>query len=213
MSTKIIMVRHGFSLANEAKKFAGHWDIELTELGKKQAEKAGAYFKEHPVDVLYSSDLLRAYQTAEPIGKALGLPIHKDTGLREIKAGEWEGISFDDMAVQYPKEAEIWVSDIGRSRCPGGESVAELTERIAGAVRRIAEKHDGQTVCITTHATPIRALTTVAAGVPVEEMVNVPWAANASINVFEYEDGVFKAVELDIIEHLGDLLTQLPTNV
>ncbi len=213
MSTKIIMVRHGFSLANEAKKFAGHWDVELTELGKKQAEKAGAYFKEHPVDAIYSSDLLRAYQTAEPIGKALGLPIHKDTGLREIRAGEWEAIAFDEMAVRYPKEAELWVTDIGRSGCPGGESVVELAERIVGAVRHIAEKHDGQTICITTHATPIRALCTVASGTPVEEMVKVPWAANASINVFEYEDGAFKAIELDIVEHLGDLLTQLPANV
>ncbi len=213
MSTKIIMVRHGFSQANEQARFAGHWDIELAELGKMQAEKAGVYFKDHPVDVIYSSDLLRAYQTAVPISKALSLPIHKDTGLREIKAGEWEGMSFDDLVKDYPEEFSVWVNDVGRSRCPGGESVVELTERVSGAVRRIAEKHDGQTVCITTHATPIRAMCTVASGTPVEEMVKVPWAANASINVFEYENGVFKAIELDITEHLGDLLTKLPANV
>ncbi len=213
MATRIIMVRHGFSLANEQAKFAGHWDVELAELGKKQAEKAGIYFKDHPVDAIYSSDLLRAYQTAEPIAKALGLPIHKEPGLREICAGEWDGILFDDMAVKYPKEAEAWVSDIGRSGCPGGETVIELAERVVGTVRRIAEEHEGQTICIATHATPIRAVSTVASGTPVEEMAKVPWAANASLNIFEYEDGAFKAVELDIVEHLGDLLTKLPANV
>ncbi|MBR6793912.1 MAG: histidine phosphatase family protein [Clostridia bacterium] len=213
MSTKIIMVRHGFSLANEAKKFAGHWDIDLTELGKKQAEMAGKYFKSHPVDAIYSSDLLRAYHTALPIGEALGLPVHKEIGLREIKAGEWEQIGFDDMANRYPKESAVWVEDIGRSGCPGGETVKELSARIVSTVRRIAERHDGQTVCITTHATPIRAVSTEAAGIPVEEMKNIPWAANASLNVFEYENGRFKAIELDIVEHLGDLLTQLPANV
>lgn len=213
MSTKIIMVRHGFSLANEADKFAGHWDIDLTELGKKQAEMAGKYFKNHPVDVLYSSDLLRAYHTAEPISKALGLPIHTDKGLREIKAGEWEQIDFDDMAIRHPEETAVWLGDIGRSSCPGGETVKELSARVVATVRRIAEQHDGQTVCITTHATPIRAVTTEAAGVPVEEMKKIPWAANASLNVFEYENGRFKAIELDIVEHLGDLLTKLPANV
>ena len=213
MSTKIIMVRHGFSIANEESKFAGHWDIDLTELGKLQAQKAGAYFKAHPVDAIYSSDLLRAYHTATPIGEALGLPVHKDTGLREIDAGEWEGITFEEMGVRYPEEAALWVQDIGRSGCPGGETVKELVARIEGAVRRIAEQHDGQTVCITTHATPIRALCTVASGTPVEDMVKVPWAANASLNIFEYENSTFKAIELDITEHLGDLLTKLPANV
>lgn len=213
MATKIIMVRHGFSIANETKRFAGHWDIDLTELGKKQAKMAGEYFKNHPVDVIYSSDLLRAYHTATPIGEALGLPIRKDEGLREIRAGEWERISFDDMAIRYPKEATVWVEDIGRSGCPGGETVKELSARVVATVRRIAEQHDGQTVCITTHATPIRAVTTEAAGIPVEEMKNIPWAANASLNIFEYENGRFKAIELDIVEHLGDLLTKLPANV
>ncbi len=213
MSTKIIMVRHGFSRANEQQRFAGHWDIELAELGKKQAEKAGAYFKDHPVDALYSSDLLRAYHTAEPISKVLGLPIHKDPGLREIKAGEWEKLSFDELRTQYPEEFNIWVNDVGRSRCPGGESVQELTERVTDTVRRIAEKHDGQTVCITTHATPIRAMCTVASGTPIAEMAKVPWAANASLNIFEYENGAFKVVELDITKHLSQLLTKLPSNV
>lgn len=213
MSTKIIMVRHGFSIANEERKFAGHWNIDLTELGKLQAQKAGDYFKAHPVEAIYSSDLLRAYHTATPIGEALGLPVHKDTGLREIDAGRWEGIFFDEMGERYPEETELWIKDIGRSGCPDGETVKELSARIVATVRRIAERHDGQTVCITTHATPIRALTTEACGVPVEEMKRIPWAANASLNVFKYENGKFKVVELDITEHLGDLLTKLPANV
>ena len=213
MATKIIMVRHGFSIANEQGKFAGHWDIDLTELGKKQAEMAGKWFKDHPVDAIYSSDLLRAYRTALPIGEALGLPVHKDEGLREIKAGKWEGLCFDRMAEDFPKEAELWMKDLGRSGCPEGETVAELAERVAAAVRRIAERHDGETVCIATHATPIRAVSTLASGVPIEEMSKVPWVANASINVFTYENGRFKAEKLNIIEHLGSLLTSLPDNV
>lgn len=213
MSTKIIMIRHGFSLANNEGKFAGNWDIELTELGKKQAEMAAKYFETHPADVIYSSDLLRAYQTAIPISEVLGLPIHKERELREISAGEWEGMYFEDLVIHFPDEYKVWVEDVGRARCPGGESTAELAVRITGAVRRIAEKHDGQTVCITTHATPIRVMCTTASGLPVEEMAQIPWVSNASINVFEYENGSFKAVALDQTEHLGEMRTSLPANV
>ena len=82
MPTTLIMIRHGYSKSNKAFRFTGHLNIGLDERGKAQAEKLGEYFKNHKIDKLYSSDLIRAYDTAKPISKATGLPIIADKRLR-----------------------------------------------------------------------------------------------------------------------------------
>ena len=210
MATTFIMVRHGFSLANQQSRFAGHWDIPLAELGHKQAQAAAEYLEKLPIDVLYSSDLLRAYQTAEPLALKLGLPIRKDPQFREIFAGDWEGKTVAELWEEYPAEFSCWAEDIGRSRCCGGESVAELYRRINAEVDRVAAAHEGQTVCVTIHAVPIRAMCTRCAGLPAAEMQQVPWVANASINIFEWEKGILRAVETDITTHLEGLEVNHP---
>ena len=74
--TRIILIRHGQSIANFIGKFAGHSDFDLTELGHRQAELAAGYLlKNEKIDKIYASDLLRAYNTAVPTAKALGLEI------------------------------------------------------------------------------------------------------------------------------------------
>ena len=100
-TTEIYLIRHGESQANEKNVFIGHGDLDLTEKGKKQAELTAEYLKACHFDVIYSSDLLRAYHTAEATAKKLGLPIVKDERLREIDAGEWDFKTFDDLEKEY----------------------------------------------------------------------------------------------------------------
>ena len=96
--TRLIVVRHAQSIANKMKVFIGHKDLDLTDFGHEQAKLLGEYLvkKEYPIDVIYSSDLLRPYHTIEPYAKAVGKEIIKDRELREIYAGEWEGKNFSD---------------------------------------------------------------------------------------------------------------------
>ncbi len=213
MSTRILMIRHGYSVANADNLFAGHWDAELTDIGKQQAQLAARYFDTHTADAIYASDLQRAYETALPAAAKLGLPVIKDPDLREVFAGEWEGMNYWDIGAKDPKEFDAWLHDIGNAGCVGGETTAQLAQRITGAVKRIAEAHDGQTVCIATHATPIRVMCTVAQGLPLSEMASVPWVSNASVSEFEYRDGTFSVIEINHTSHLGDLETSLPDNV
>ena len=110
--TKMIFVRHGQSEANLAEIFAGHTDIPLTDLGKRQAENTAQFLKDYPIDVIYSSDLLRAMQTAEPTARMHGMEILPDERLREIYAGEWEGVTFAALMEKYPTEfGEVWRFD------------------------------------------------------------------------------------------------------
>lgn len=213
MKTRFIMIRHGFSVANDVRRFAGNFDVELTETGKKQAKLCAEALKNEKIDAIYSSDLKRAYDTAVPISEALGIEIIKCPELREISAGEWEGKLFDELCEEYPEEYSTWRNDIGNAKCTGGESVKQLSDRILSALCDIAKENDGKTVCITTHATPIRAVCTAAAGLPAEQMSKINWVGNASFNIFDCEDGKFTAVKLSDMSHLGDLKTGLPRNV
>ena len=102
MSTRLYLIRHGESEANKIDAFAGHSQFNLTEQGRAQAQKAAEYLSTLQVDAIYSSDLPRAYQTAEPTAKRLGMEIITSKQLREIDAGEWEGRTFNDLQKTIP---------------------------------------------------------------------------------------------------------------
>jgi len=204
MKTNLILIRHGYSTANEADVFAGFYDAGLTAAGVRQAEKCAAALKEEHIDAVYASDLRRAFCTAKPVAESHGLPLIPEPGMREICAGEWEGLPFRTLAERFPEDFGMWMEDIGNSRCTGGESVKEFSARILAAVDRIAAANPGKTVCIGTHATPIRAVCTAAAGLPAGRMAEIPWVRNASISRFVWEDGVLTAVSVGETDHLGD---------
>ena len=211
--TQLIMIRHGESVANEQKRFAGHSDFPLTELGMEQAKKCAEALKNINIDAIYASDLKRAYATATPIAEIKGMGVIPTKALCEIFAGEWEGKTFDELNQKYAEDFGVWRNDIGKARCTGGESICELSARVLATLEAIARENEGKTVCIATHATPIRAVCTAAAGLDAHEMASIPWVANASINTFDYENGVFVAVSTSVTDHLGSLVTKLPTNV
>lgn len=203
--TRLILIRHGQSVANEQNRFAGHSNFDLTDLGRKQAELAGKYlYKNYSADAIYASDLKRAYHTSLPAARLFGLESHKDKELREIFAGEWETLTIDEIIDQYGEDFSIWKSDMGASRCTDGESVAELYDRVCAELLRIAKKHDGETVLIFTHATPIRVFECMASGHGAEYASKINFTKNASINIFEVKDGVPTLVEKNIVDHLAD---------
>ncbi len=209
--THFIFVRHAQSIANDRGVFIGHIDWDLSELGFRQADLLGHYMTERKFkpDVIYSSDLLRPCHTIEPFAKAVGMEIIKNRRLREIYAGKWEGRKFDDLAANEPSY-KVWRNDIGHSATGGGETVAELYERINAEVDRLAKMHDGQTVMIATHATPIRCLTARAQGVGLAGMKDIPWAFNASVNIFDHNGEDLIPVELNCHDFLAELNTELP---
>ena len=209
--TRIIIVRHGQSEANAQNLFAGHSDFDLTDFGKEQAKRAAVYLKEkEKIDVIYSSDLLRAYHTACPTGDAFGLPVNKDTSLREIFAGEWEALSFPFIAENYPEAFSVWKTDYSKARPVGGESTAEVYERIVPHLLALAKKHDGETMLISTHATVLRAFDAFAKGYSADETGKCSFAHNASINIYECDGEKASVVSTDITEHLGELISALP---
>ena len=207
--TQLLVIRHGESVANKEDKFAGISDFDLTERGRKQAELAAKYIKEHfTVDAVYASDLLRAYNTALPTAHAFGLEVNKSEGLREIYAGRWEGVTYEDIMKTDGAAFSLWSTDYKNAYCPEGESVVQVNERVQAEVRRIVEAHEGQTVVIASHATPVWAIRELAQENN-ETYTNTSLVANASVSVLKYENGKFFEVRPNITEHLGELATFL----
>jgi len=214
MCTTLIFVRHGESGANGKGFFAGQLDIDLSARGRQQAELTAQYIRSRAqVDAIYASDLLRAYHTAAPIAQACDVEIIKTEQLREIYAGEWQGLHFDELQVQYADSYGIWLQDIGRAHPVNGESVAALSERIWCCVNGILQKEQGKTAVIVTHATPLRTLLCRLKGMTLDQMKAVPWVSNASVTVVRVEDGIWHLEEIGADAHLSQLKTQFPANV
>lgn len=211
--TTVYLIRHGESQANEKDVFIGHTDMALTELGRKQAQIAADYLKDIHADVIYSSDLQRAYYTAEAAAKLRNMPVLKDPGLREIYAGQWENTPFSVLQESRRDSYHIWLKDIAHARCDGGESVAEVGERVVQTVRKLAQKHENSVIFIFTHATPIRTFAVHAMGKTPDELEALPWPSNASVTKAEFDGHSFRLVEYSTDHFMGDLATHLPDNV
>ncbi len=209
--TTLYIVRHGQSLGNLTGRFLGHTDLDLSKMGYEQADKVAVFFENIHIDAVYSSDLCRAFNTVKPIADKKGLCIIPRTRLREVNSGKWENNEYDYLKSQFAEDYGVWLTDIGNAVCTEGESVAHLQERVATELTAIANAHQGQTVVIGTHATPIRAMTCIWRGLPLSEMKNVPWVANASITKVVYNNGVGKIEEYEITEHLGDIFSSFGT--
>ncbi len=206
--TRLILVRHGQSEANKAIYFAGHTDAPLTELGRAQAEAAGRYLKQHEhIDAVYASSLCRAMETARPAAEAFSMPVTPEAELREIYAGLWEGLPFSELEVTYAADRRLWYTDLASALCTGGETVADVFDRVVRAVTRIAEENEGKTVLIASHWTPILCMICRALQKPFAEIGTCPEPVNASIQILRYEKGEFFPERLNITDHLEGILS------
>ena len=211
--TTLILERHAESTANLQHMFAGHSDHNLSPRGHQQAQLAADYIAAHlPVDVIYSSDLPRAMQTAQPVATRLGLEIIPDSQLREIRADFWSYKPYEEIIQNYPEAYTVWNKDIGNARCPGGESTRELSIRIMAALTRIAEAHPGETVLVTTHATPIRVAQCLMSGHSLTDMKDIPWVSNASLTTAVYDNGTWQLLQVSRDDYLDELRTALPAD-
>lgn len=138
---KIIIIRHGHSLGNQTKTFLGHYDLDLSEIGIKQAEKTAEYLKNEKIDCIFSSDLLRAVNTAAPHAVIHGLDVNKSELFREVCAGEWENRQIDDIIAEWGREVfyDQWVNNFGCFTFPSGESIRAAGKRFYNELYRICD--------------------------------------------------------------------------
>ena len=168
--TEMWLVRHGQTEWNLGNIVQGQVDIPLNETGIAQATTLAGNIADTKFDAIYSSDLIRAQQTARIIAEQLNLPVRIDPRLREIKQGIWEGHPIEEIIAQNPEVFKRGDVDPTIPRAAGAESLAEVITRIVAAANDIHSQHNGQRVLISSHGLALAALYCVANHIPVREV-------------------------------------------
>ena len=185
--TRLFLVRHGQSDGNAEGRFGGHSATALSELGQQQAKITAQALAKEKIDVIYSSDLHRAVQTAEPLAELLNLPIIKTSAFRERKVGVLEGKTFDESKAEFPKDYYALVNRSVHHVITGGESYRHLLRRATQALHEILYSHRGENVVIFSHTGAICFLTLHLIGAIHPKTKTTPWlvTSNCGINRFE----------------------------
>lgn len=156
-AARFLLVRHGQTDYNRDGRWQGSGsDPPLNPTGRDQARAMAEELASRPVAALYTSPQMRARQTAEVIGHRLGLTPVAFEELRELHHGEWEGKTQAEVLARWPEEHRAYEADPLRVRRPGGDSYADLGERLWPALERLADRHRGEVVALVTHGGPIR---------------------------------------------------------
>lgn len=204
--TTIYLVRHGQSIGNLKRLYLGHTDLDLSELGHRQAKMTADHLAYVNFSRIYSSDLKRAYNTAIPHAKMRGMDIIPSENLRELYLGDWEGRDVDEL-IRDESELFIegWQKKFGTFSIPNGEVVWQGGLRFASEVEKIAKAHVGETVLITAHAAVIRVFWGIISGVKPEELADaIKFPSNASYSIAEYDGKRITPVKYSVDDHITE---------
>ncbi|MEV7496120.1 bifunctional RNase H/acid phosphatase [Streptomyces anulatus] len=201
----LVLLRHGETALTPEKRFSGSGgtDPELSATGRGQAERAAGHFAAlGTVQEIVSSPLRRCRETAAAVADRLGLDVRIDEGLRETDFGAWEGLTFGEVRERYADDLTAWLASPDTAPTGGGESFAEVAERVAAARDRIVARSAGRTVLLVTHVTPIKTLVRLALGAPPEALFRMELSAASISTVAHYADGNASVRLLNDTSHL-----------
>lgn len=203
LPTSLLLLRHGETPLSIEKRFSGLGDPLLTSNGAAQAEAAAARLsgERYGIDVIVSSPLKRARQTAEAVAVRTGLPVEVDEDLREIDFGAWEGYTFAQVQQRWPEQLAAWLADPNVSP-PGGESFADAALRVDRARERIVKANEGKCVLAVSHVTPIKLLLRFALSAPPEAMYRMHLDLACLSAIDYYADGPAVVRVLNDTSHL-----------
>ena len=206
---KLFAIRHGETDYSRERRYAGARDVPLSPRGIRQCEAVGHALAGAFVGAVYASPLVRARASAELIAAPHKLAVRTEPAFREMDFGAWAGLTHAEVAVRFPAEAQLWSADPRRARPGGGETLDEVAERVAGGLRELTAKHEGETVVLVSHAIVTRLIVLAALGLGPDRLRSVD-ASPAGITEIEYLDGWVTVHRMNTLAHLDDLTEDTP---
>jgi len=188
------LLRHGQTEHTPERRYSGRNDLPLSRTGRAEAEAAAARAAELGIEVVVASPLRRTRETAEIVAGVLGLPVGLDEDLVELDFGDLEGLTFEEAATKHPLAARRFMTDVTVS-APGGESIADVAVRASRARRRLLARHEGRTVLVVSHVTPIKLFLAAGLGVG-EEVVHRVFLEAASLSTVAWSSDGRASVRL-----------------
>lgn len=206
--TRVILVRHGQSEGNVGQRFGGHSATPLSPLGRAQAEATARALASEGVTAIYSSDLRRAVETAEPLARLTSLEPKLSSAFRERSVGQMEGLTFEDAAREYPDEYAALLRRDFEHVILGGESYRQLLDRAAAELDRAINSNVGGTIAVVSHTGTICILALHLMGALDAPHLRPVWIASSNCGVTRFsihEDGFIRVAAVNDTRHLAGL--------
>lgn len=170
-------------------------------MGRTQAESLGLWLREMEVSAIYSSPLKRALDTAQAVASHHNLAVQVEPDLREIEAGELEGVAITELGASLSQFLLRWREGQGSEKMPGGESVVDVANRAWPAIMRIIDKHEDGTVVVASHYFVTVIIICKALGLPLNHIERIR-VQNASVSILDFGDNGACLVSLGDTCHL-----------
>lgn len=197
-------MRHGQTSWNQEGKYQGHSDISLNERGIKQGNLVAKRLANEKISAIYSSDLLRAQQTAEAIAEYHGLSVITKPEFREINFGIWEGLTYQEIMEDWSEILTAMYSKPGEIGPPQGESFQVVKQRVTRSLQECIAEHQEQTIVLVSHGGTMRVLLCAALGIGLDKMWSMRQDSSA-INIIEYIDNRAVVALVNDTWHVKDI--------
>lgn len=204
LQLRLILVRHAETQLNRDGRVQGSNADPLSPFGRQQAKALACALKYDLPFAFYASSVPRALETARIISETLGVPCTPLDGLRELDAGELEGLTGAELRLRFPEFARLWEEDAGTAQTPGGESLAQLQERAWRTVQELRSTHPDGTVVAITHNFTMHAITCAVLDLPLRHFRRLRHDL-ASITRLELSDTRRAVLSLNETSHLRGL--------
>lgn len=203
--TQVLLIRHGQSEGNAEGRFGGHTATPLSTRGRKQAATTAKTLASESVTAIFSSDLSRAVETAEPLAKLTGLTVQATEAFRERSVGVMEGLTFEDAAEKHPEQYAALLRRDFEHVLSGGESYRQLLDRAATKLDEAISQNKGGRIAVFSHTGTICILALHLMGALDAPELKPVWisSANCGITRFELrEDGFVRVLSVNDMRHL-----------
>jgi probable phosphoglycerate mutase len=206
LSTHVLLIRHGQSEGNAERRFGGHTATPLSPRGRRQAQATARALKDEELTAIYSSDLARAVETAQPLANLIGLPVNSTTAFRERSVGVMEGLTFENAAQQHPEQYAALLRRDFEHVLTGGESYRQLLDRAWQKLDEIIEENKGGKIAVFSHTGTICILALHLMGALDAPELKPVWITSANCGVTRFElrdDGLVRVLTLNDTRHLS----------
>jgi len=171
-ATTLVLVRHGVTVHTAAKRFSGGLGGDnpgLSDEGRAQIRATADWLSPlaERIDAVVSSPVRRTRESADLLAEVLGRPVEEEPGFAEMEFGAWDGLTFAEVAERDWEGLDAWMGQLDRAP-EGGESFETVEARVLAALARVREAHEGRTVVVVSHVTPIKILVSNALGAPLD---------------------------------------------
>ena len=193
IKTTIYLIRHGQTVWNLETRMQGHKDSPLTKIGLTQAQRLHERLRNEKIDLIYSSESKRAYDTAKVIQGNRNIPFYICKELKEINMGKWEGMKQSDIVNNYPEAwNDFWNNPEKYVPIDEGESYEKLKDRVIPEIKHIISSNQGKNIMIVTHRITLKVIMSYFKNQNIHEICNNPDIDPTSLSKISICNGASK---------------------